>query len=297
VSGRPAAALLLAVAAAGCGDVREPYRVAERSRVDLSANVSEELSKAGSRKIEVFLAGTADGRGTVSLRVTRVRYERTRPDVPVVVVDTGEAVPDATDRTPEDRAVARILHRSVSASVTARFDARTGLAALEGVGAALGARGGDADEDEAAAGLAPLVGDATLLATLRAAGLCEVPDAAERRRGDAERRIEVDVPGLGVVRPLLLGDAGRETDGSPVVQLSGSVREADVVRAKESDAPPAPPPEVGAVVVQDLEIRSQTLHDPESLRPLRGHLEVVVPFAGGLVLRRRTDFRCVVSPP
>jgi hypothetical protein len=295
VRGISAAALLLASAAAGCGDAREPYRMPDRARVDFSAKVSEELSSAGSRKIEVVLDVRADASGGAALRIARILYERTRPEVPPVVIDPA-------DRVPEDRAGARILHRAVSAPVTVRFDARDGLAALEGLGAALRAQSGDADEDEAAAGLAPLVGDAALRAALRSAGLCEVPDAVERRRGGVERRVGIDVPGLGSVRPLLLGEAGRESDGSPVTQVSGTVGKADVVPPQGSDAPGsdthrAPPAEVGAVVLHDLEIRSQTLHDPESLRPLRGHVELVVPFARGLVLRRRTDFRLVVSGP
>jgi hypothetical protein len=285
------------VCAASCGDEREPYAFAQGSQVHLTITVREELETAGSRQVELTLLGTAFPGGDVNFRVRNLRHERVLADGSRTLrfVDTSATATDPSELTPGDVSVARILNSGVGRVVAARFDPREGLASLSGVAPLLRPPAVEPRDEETAAGLLPLLEDEVLVRALRAAGLCAVQPQVEERAGTLERPVSVEVPGLGTVPSLLFGPVGREHEGSPVAKLKGRVREEDVpaMRIARQTAPD----EVGPVVLQDVEVSSETLHDPVSLRPLRGTVEVVVPYARGAVLRRRTSFRLVETGP
>lgn len=293
---RTVAAISLAAATAACGDGREPYAFPTGARVALDVTVREELETAGSRQVELFLDGYAHDSGAVNLRVRRMRHERVQEDGSRTLrtVDTQDAVPDPSQLTAGDRSVSRILRAGLVKDVAARFDPRDGLVALDGVGALFDPAAAPEGDEETAAGLLPLLRDDSLAKSLRAAGLCEVPEQVPRRAGTLERRVALTLPGVGDVTRVLFGEVGRETEGSPVARLTARLRATDVTAPETG---PAPPAEVGPVRLPEVEIAAETLYDPESLRPLRGNVAVVLPFARGPVLRRRTSFRLVVSGP
>lgn len=292
---RAVAAVALAAAFAGCGPARAPYAVAADVESHLQVVVGEQLNGAGSRSVEVHLAGRVAPGGDATFTLRRLRHERVRREAGTSVVDTDSAAPDVQSWAPEDAAAAQAFARMTGAAVTARFDARRGLVAFEGLDAALrkGAAAG-AGADDFVAGLSSLISDEALRRALRSAGLCEVSDLLDRADPPVEREAELTLPGAGVVVCTLHGRRGRDSDGSPVVRLDGRLRPG-AVRAPAGAG--APPPEVGSARLGDVAISSETQHDRDTHRPLRGRVEAVVPYERGPLLTRRTSFTWIVGAP
>ncbi|MCE9634113.1 MAG: hypothetical protein K8T90_00275, partial [Planctomycetes bacterium] len=142
-------------------------------------------------------------------------------------------------------------------------------------------------------GIVSLVSDGALTRGVRGAGLTAPPNDFRDQFEVLARTADVYAPGQGVLPCRLVGTAGFDHDGSPVVKSNGRVRP-DAVPSGEPG--PAPPEEVGPVAVADVECEAEVQHDLATAVPIRGRLTVRVPFRSGARLVTTNSFTFVVKP-
>lgn len=291
------AVVVAVVALAACGGREPVYAWRDGAAANVELRVREELlPHRVAREVRVNADGRVESGSTLVLTIGAVRHERWRDGRPwgdPVTTESAGASPE--HRAGEDAALARVGDALVGRRFRMVFDPAAGLTAVDGLGDALAASApaGDTDAEDARDGLVSLLSDGAVLRGVRAAGLVGTPADFADRSSSFELRADVFLPGRGVAACRLLGSAGFENDGSPVVRRSGRLR---------SDAPakgdpgPAPPDDVGPVLTGDVEAESETLHDPVAHVPLRGRCTVRVPFARGATVVTTTSFALSVRP-
>jgi hypothetical protein len=290
---RGAASLLVAAAlvAAACGGHGPTYAWEDGRVVRMSVTLHEALMPGSAgREVRISGEGRVAGGNAFEMDVLSVRHKRQLGGRAVSVVDTETSGVAPADRSAEDVALARIAEGMRGRRVRLVFDAADGLTGVEGLADALRLAGGEADA-EAPAGLRLLLADDAVLRGLRAAGLAGIPHAVREARGEAQRSVDLFVPGRGLVACRLLGVVGPGPDGSPIVKASGQVRDDAPARG---DPGPTPPDEVGPVRLGRVEVEAETLHDRATSLPLRGRATVRMPYASGATVVTTTSFLLAV---
>ena len=293
------AASALAVAlvlAAGCGDEKaRAYALQPGDRVSLYVTVSEHVdSTPALRQIEVYAAGAAKEGDVAVLRIERfVVRRRGGADTEVRVIDTAEVAADPSTRAAADRPLQRVFELLRGRELRMRLDPTAGVVGVEGWDAALDDAGEEAGPEvaDAVLGLRNALGDEVWRRDLRAAGLQEIPDGLLRPAGRLRRNVEIALPGLGTTTIEVVGPVSQEHDGSPAVELRGQPARDAAWSPLPGAAPPA---ELGGVASDRVEATVATVYTPRSLLPMRGRLSHDVPYASGLVLRRRFSFTFIV---
>lgn len=279
---------------AACGGRDPPFRWRDGATVTAEFRVREELLPARlAREVRISTRGVVRNGSEIALDILSVGHESIRAGATVSAVDTETSGAVASERSSSDAAIARVAERLLGRTVVLTFDGEDGLRSVVGLDAALAAAAGDPDAAAARDGLAPLVGDAPILRSLRAAGLSAPPENFRDKAAAVELRADVYVPGRGVVVCRFLGDVGADTDGSPIVRWNGRVRGDADAKGPPGDAPPE---DVGDVLLARIEGQAETQYDAVRATPLRGNATVRMPFARGATIVTTTSFVLAVGP-
>lgn len=294
---RGAVLLTLGLLSAACGGRDPVYRWRDGTRLSASLRVREELiPHRVARAVDVTLRGTVTNGSAAEFEIVRVHHERTRDGRPWgEAIDTDRVGRPPDGRTEEDSAAARVAEALVGRKVRAEFDPEDGLTRLDGMDAALAAAAtaSDAGAADFRDGIVSLVSDAALTRGARGAGLTAPPHDFRDRSEVLERIGGIFAPGLGVLPCRLLGTAGFDHDGSPVVKSNGRVRAGAVPTGEPG---PEPPDEVGPVIPDQCDADAEVQHDLATALPLRGRFTSRVRFGSGVQVVTTTSFTFVVQP-